>query len=152
MSSGSWIDRRPWKCLNRIPAFSATVEDIRELKEDEATTHRALDLLNSTRNDDNEAALAALRDDTRESWVEVFARDPDELEGEEEPATTNAECMRRFLEREVLPWYVTRNKELANRRCSASRHSTRPSIATSWIGSDVTRCIATASPNAPSPC
>ncbi len=51
----------------------------------------------------------------RESWEDVFARDPDELEEEEEPATADAEHMRRFLEREILPWYVTRKKELANR-------------------------------------
>ena len=51
----------------------------------------------------------------RESWEDVLARDPDELEEEEEPATADAERMRRYLERETLPRYVTRKKELANR-------------------------------------
>ncbi len=92
-----------------------TAEHIREMEEDEAMTRQALDLLDSSRNDAYEAALAALRDDTREWWEGVLARDPDELEEEEEPATADAECMRRFLDREILPWYVTRKKELANR-------------------------------------
>ncbi len=78
-------------------------------------TPQALDLLNSNRNDAYEVALAALCDDTRESWLDVLARDPDELEEEEEPATADAGRMRRFPEREILPWYVTRKKELANR-------------------------------------
>ncbi len=79
-------------------------------------TRQALDLFDSSRKDAYEAALATLRDDTRESWEDTLARDPDELEEEEEePATADAECMRRFLEREILPWYVTRKKELANR-------------------------------------
>ncbi len=78
-------------------------------------TLKALDLLNSNRNDAYEVALAALCDDTRESWLDVLARDPDELEEEEEPATADAERMRRFPEREILPWYVPRKKELANR-------------------------------------
>jgi len=43
-----------------------TVEDIREMQEDEAMTRRALDLLRSKRNNTYEAALAALREDTRD--------------------------------------------------------------------------------------
>ena len=53
-------------------------------------TLQALDLLNSNRNDAYEGALTALCDDTRESWEDVLARDPDELEEEEEPATADA--------------------------------------------------------------
>ncbi len=37
------------------------------------------------------------------------------LEEDEEPATADAECLKQFLERKVLSWYVTRKKELANR-------------------------------------
>ena len=33
----------------------------------------------------------------------------------EEPATADAEGLRRFLEDEVLPWFENRKKELANR-------------------------------------
>ena len=92
-----------------------TAEHIREMEEDEAMARQALDLLDSTRNDAYEAALAALRNDTREWWEDVLARDPDELEEDDEPATDDTECLKRFLEREVLSWYVTRKKELANR-------------------------------------
>ena len=64
---------------------------------DEAMTRRALDLLGTMRNDAYEAALAALREDTREWWADVLARDPDELEEDEAPATTNADALLRFL-------------------------------------------------------
>ena len=90
-----------------------TEEDMRELEEDEAMTRRALDLLDSRRNDRYEAALAALREDTCEWWADMLARHPDK-QGKE-PATPDEAGLRRFLEREVLPWYETRRKELANR-------------------------------------
>ena len=45
----------------------------------------------------------------------MLARDPDELDEDEEPATADVEGLRRFLEAEVLPWFETRRKELANR-------------------------------------
>jgi hypothetical protein len=78
-------------------------------------TRHALDLLNSRRNDAYEAALASLRSDTQAWWVEVLARDPDELYGNQEPATADVDGLRRFLEGDVLPWFETRKKELANR-------------------------------------
>jgi hypothetical protein len=40
----------------------------------------------------------ALREDTQAWWAEVLASDPDELEEGEEPATADAEGLRRFLE------------------------------------------------------
>jgi hypothetical protein len=94
---------------------SDTQEDIVDTEQDEAITKRALDLLNSKRNDPYEAALAALREDTQEWWAEELARDPDELKEDEAPATADTEGLRRFLENEVLPWFETRKKELANR-------------------------------------
>ena len=94
---------------------SDTEEDIREMEEDEAMTRRALDLLGSLRNDRYEAALAALREDTREWWADMLARDPADLDKGEEPATADEAGLRRFLEGEVLPWFETRRKELANR-------------------------------------
>jgi hypothetical protein len=94
---------------------SDTQEDIVDTEQDEAITKRALDLLNSKRNDAYEAALAALREDTQGWWADVLASDPDELEEDEEPATADAEGLRRFLEEEVLPWLENRKKELANR-------------------------------------
>jgi hypothetical protein len=45
----------------------------------------------------------------------AIARDPAELEEDEEPFSGDAEGLRRFLEDEVLPWFEARKKELANR-------------------------------------
>ena len=81
----------------------------------ELMTRRALDLLGSKRNDAYEAALAALHEGTREWWEEVLARDPDELEENEEPARADVTGLRHFLEDEALRWFETRKKELANR-------------------------------------
>jgi hypothetical protein len=99
-----------------IRATAADTEDaVRDMEEDEAMTRQALDLLNSRRNDPYEAATAALREDTQQWWADTLARDPAELEEDEEPATADAEGLRRFLEGEVLPWFEARKKELANR-------------------------------------
>ncbi len=92
-----------------------TEDDLREVQEDEAMTRRALDLLGSRRNDAYEAALAALREDTREWWTDMLARDREELEESEPPATADVEGLHRFLEDEVLPWFENRKKELTNR-------------------------------------
>jgi hypothetical protein len=85
------------------------------LQDDEEMTRGALDLLSSQRNDAYEAALAALREDTRDWWAETLAREPDELEEDEAPATADAEGLRHFLEAEVLPWFETRKQDIANR-------------------------------------
>ena len=45
----------------------------------------------------------------------MLAREPDDLDEGEEPATADAEGLLRFLEDEVLPWFEGRKKELANR-------------------------------------
>ena len=76
---------------------------------------RSVDLLNSRRNDPYEAATAALREDTQQWWADTLARDPTDLEEDEEPFTADAEGLRSFLEGEVLPWFEARKKELANR-------------------------------------
>ncbi len=76
-------------------------------------TRHALDLLGSLRNDRYEAALEALHQETREWWADMLARHPDK-QGEE-PATADEAGLQRFLEKEVLPWFQTRRKELANR-------------------------------------
>ena len=44
-----------------------------------------------------------------------MARDLSELDEGEIPATADGEGLRRFLTGEVLPWFATRAKELANR-------------------------------------
>src|SRR5271170_6873934 len=72
------------RVVDAIRATAAnTEEDIREMRDDEAMTLRALNLLRSRRKDAYKAALAALRADTRDWWADVFAREPDDLdEGE----------------------------------------------------------------------
>jgi hypothetical protein len=92
-----------------------TNEDMADMEADETMTRRALELLASKRNDAYEAALAGLREDTQAWWADVLARDPDELEGDEQPATADVEGLARFLKGEVLPWFENRRKELANR-------------------------------------
>jgi hypothetical protein len=104
------------RVIDAIRATGTDTEDeIIEMAAAETMTHRALDLLGTQRNDAYEAALAALHVDTQTWWAEVLARDPDDLEEDEAPATADAEGLRRFLETEVLPWFETRKKELANR-------------------------------------
>ena len=92
-----------------------TDEDIADMEADEAMTRHAVELLDSKRNDAYEAALAALREDTQAWWADVLARDPDEVEEGDEPATADVASLRRFLEGEVLLWFENRKKELANR-------------------------------------
>jgi hypothetical protein len=92
-----------------------TEEETTDIATDEAMTRRALDLLGSGRNDAYEAALAALREDTQEWWADMLARPADELEEGEEPLTADVTGLRRFLDDEVLPWFESRKKELANR-------------------------------------
>ena len=76
---------------------------MRSLAEDEALTRRVLDILASQRNNAYEAALAELREDTRSWWADKLAREPEELDEDEEPAREDAEALHRFLENEVLP-------------------------------------------------
>jgi len=60
-------------------------------------------------------ALAMLREDTRDWWADVLSRDPGELDEDQEPATADESGLHRFIEREVLPWFEARKKELTNR-------------------------------------
>ena len=104
------------RVVDAIRATAADTEgDMADMAADEAMTRCALDLLGSKRNDAYEAALAALREDTQEWWADILARNPDEMEEGEEPATADIEGLRSFLEGEVLPWFENRKKELANR-------------------------------------
>jgi hypothetical protein len=104
------------RVVDAIRATAAdTEEDTAEVAADEVMTRRALELLGSKRNDAYEAALAALREDTQTWWADMLARDPDEMEEGEKPATADVDGLRRFLEGEVLPWFENRKKELANR-------------------------------------
>jgi hypothetical protein len=102
-----------------VDAIRASAEDTRDdltdMEADETMTRHALELLRSKRNDAYEAALAALSEDTQAWWADMLARDPDEIEEGEEPATADVEGLRSFIEGEVLPWFENRKKELANR-------------------------------------
>lgn len=49
-----------------------TAQDVREMEQDEGVTRRALDILGSRRSDRYEAALAALRVDTRDWWTDCW--------------------------------------------------------------------------------
>jgi hypothetical protein len=102
--------------LDAIRATAADTEDeIRDTREDEAMTRRAIAILGSRRNDAYEAALAALREDTQAWWADTLARPRDELEEDEAPASPDVGGLLRFLEAEVMPWLENRKNELANR-------------------------------------
>lgn len=88
---------------------------VQDMKADEAMTRRALDLLGSRRNDRYEAALAALREDTRDWWADMLTRERDDLDEGQAPFAADPDNLRRFIETEVLPWYDRRRTELANR-------------------------------------
>jgi hypothetical protein len=108
--------RQSERVVDAIRATAMDTEnDIREMREDESMTRRALDLLGSRRNDAYEAAVAALREDTQAWWADELAIDPDDLGEDEEAASPDAESLHRFLEGKVLPWFENRTKELANR-------------------------------------
>ncbi|HZV03865.1 MAG TPA: hypothetical protein VE999_02130 [Gemmataceae bacterium] len=96
-------------------ASTDTEEALRDLEADEAMTKKALDLLGSRRNDRYEAAVAALREDTRDWWADVLTWDDDELEEGEEPYKPDPDHLRRFIDRHVLVWYGRRRTELTHR-------------------------------------
>jgi len=92
-----------------------TAEALRDLKSDEAMTRRAWELTASRRNDRYEAALAALREDTRGWWSERLTCDPEDLDEGEAPYEADADHLRRFIETQVMPWYGGRRTELEHR-------------------------------------
>jgi hypothetical protein len=99
-----------------VQITAADAEDeLRDLDDDEAMTRRALNILRLRRNDDYEAALAELREDTQGGWADTLKLRPDELEEDEEPATADADGLRRFLEYKVLPWFEKRKEEIDQR-------------------------------------
>jgi hypothetical protein len=105
------VSDEPESASDAVRATTAdTDEDMADTEADEAITRRALNLLGSRRNDAYEAALAVLREDTKDWWADVLARDPDEMEEGEEPATADVEGLRRFLEGEVMDWFENRKK------------------------------------------
>jgi hypothetical protein len=92
-----------------------TEQSLHDLKVDEAMTKQALNILGSRRNDRYEAAMAALREDTRDWWVDRLASDPDDLDEGEDRYSPDPDHLGRFIETQVLPWYERRRTELAHR-------------------------------------
>jgi hypothetical protein len=68
------------RVVDAICATAADTEaELAEMANDEAMTHRALELLGSKRNDAYEAALASLREDTQAWWADVLEPDGSNL-------------------------------------------------------------------------
>jgi hypothetical protein len=112
LGAGEQIDR----VIDSIRATpEQTAEESSDLGEDEAMTAKALKLLSDGKPQSYEKAVAVLRADTREWWEEVLSRDPEDFDEDESSATPDAESLRRFIDKELLPWYAQRRKELENR-------------------------------------
>jgi hypothetical protein len=92
-----------------------TEEELHDLDDDEAMTRRALEILESQRNDAYDAALAELREDTRGWWADVLAGDAAVLDDNEGPWTHEVDGLRRFLQNKVLPWFEDRREEIGQR-------------------------------------
>ena len=102
-----------------VEAVRATSEDTRrdleDLDEDQAMTEKALKLLKAGKHEAYERALTPLRPDTQQAWKDQLEWDPDDYDEDQEPYTPDTDSLRRYLESEIIPWYVTRRKELENR-------------------------------------
>jgi hypothetical protein len=92
-----------------------TTEQQADVEEDAAMTQKALKILRQGEAGAFEKALMALRDDTREWWETSLEDDPEDLDEDEKPPTSDADGLQRFLENKLGPWYAQRRKELENR-------------------------------------
>ena len=45
----------------------------------------------------------------------MISRDPEDFDEDEDSFTADSDGLRRFIEKELRPWYVQRRKELENR-------------------------------------
>ena len=59
-------------------------------------TRRALDLIGSSAMMPTRQHWRRLREDTQQWWADVLARDPNEMEEDEEPATADVAGLRSF--------------------------------------------------------
>jgi hypothetical protein len=109
-------------------AIRATPEDdeaeLRDLAEEEAMTDRALAILRKDTAEAYDRALAALHKDTREAWAETLDEQSDDRGASyddsdnsilDKPYQPDAPSLRCFLEKETIPWYLRRRRELKNR-------------------------------------
>ena len=92
-----------------------TAEESSDLDEDKGMTAKAVAILDAEKPKAYEQAVAALRADTREWWDDMISRDPEDVDEDEDPFTADSDGLRRFIEKELRPWYVQRRKELENR-------------------------------------
>jgi hypothetical protein len=98
-------------------ALTATDEETADLQavidKEEAGVLRVVKILESTKKDRYEAAIAALGDN-QDWWTNALARNPADYE-KDESYKPNADELLRFLTDEILAWYPTRTQELENR-------------------------------------
>ena len=80
----------------------------------ESSVHRALNRLNSKRDDAYETALSALDDDMQRMWTDMLARSPNQLREGETSYTADAESFRRFLTGQMLPWLARLKNKRSN--------------------------------------
>jgi hypothetical protein len=140
------VAERSERVIDSIRATPAnTKDDIRDMQEDEAMTRRALDLLGFRRNDRYEAALAALREDTRTWWSETLAEDPDQLEDDGEPFTADSEACSVSWRRRSCPGSIDGRGNSSTASDPESRRSAKPLTPTDWSGSAAARSTSTAS-------
>jgi len=92
-----------------------TAEESSDLDKDEGMTAKAVAILDAGKPKAYGQAVAALRADTREWWEDMLSHDPEDFDEDEDPFTADSKGLRRFIEKELRPWYVQRRKELENR-------------------------------------
>ncbi len=92
-----------------------TIDDIRDLDGDEAMTANALKILDEGKKQSCEKAVAALRADSRKWWEETLEPVQEGFDEDGTPTTQSIDGLRRFIKKELLPWYEQRRKELENR-------------------------------------
>ena len=96
-----------------------TTTELADLEQRESITARALDLLETGKGRAYDKALGALSEDTRERWEELIKRKPGlgllMFDNWESRYTANADGLLEFLQKEVMPSYESRRKELQNR-------------------------------------
>jgi hypothetical protein len=92
-----------------------TSADIHDMQEDEAMTLRALEILNA-------GWQRRLRGSACCSFARIlsgggvsYSKAILMMMLSDEPVTPDAECLRRFIEMKVLPWFENRKRELSNR-------------------------------------
>jgi hypothetical protein len=92
-----------------------TAADLADLESDQAMTEEGLRLLEHKSPTAYSRALAALREDTREWWMQQLTWEPADYDEDQAPYRADAESLKRFLESEIFPWYEKRRRELDHR-------------------------------------